>query len=162
MQEIQQKMAKINNLRASYKTYVEIEEEPVDFKTYLTIAAKYLQFLSLKVLEGFSVTLPLRMGILTIEGKKASVKRDTEGKLKGLSPDWVKTKKLWEQDANAKEEKKIVYHLNTQTDGYIYAFRWSKKNVIVEFKSLYSLVMVRSNKRAVSKQLKKEVVFKTR
>lgn len=151
----------MKNLRESYKLYKTTVENPVDIKTYLGLAAEYNQFLIDKVLEGKEVTLPSRMGTLSILGKKQQIKYDKEGKITGLAPDWVETKKLWERDPVAKETKKLLYHTNDHTDNVRYKYLWSKKNVLVENKTLYSLRLTRTNKRAVHDKIVEGVPYKT-
>lgn len=143
----------MKNLRDSYKKYISTVDNPVDIKNYLLITADYNKFLINKVLEGEEVTLPARMGTLSIIGRKQSIKMK-DGKIVGLAPDWVKTKKLWESNPEAKKEKKLIYHTNTHTDNTRYKFLWSKCRVLVENKTLYSLRMTRDNKRAVHTKIK--------
>lgn len=143
----------MKNLRESYKLYKESVENPVDIKTYLLITGKYNKFLIDKVLEGKEVTLPSRMGTLSIIGKKQNIKFDEDGKVMGLAPDWVKTKKLWEDNEQAKKDKKLVYHTNAHSENVRYKYLWSKRNVLVENKTLYSLRLTRTNKRAVHQKI---------
>jgi hypothetical protein len=142
------------NLRDSYKKYCETTDNPVDIKTYLLITGDYNKFLINKVLEGKEVTLPSRMGTLSILGKKQKVRVDEDGNIQGLAPDWVKTKELWESNPQAAKDKKLVYHINAHTDNVRYKFLWSKSQVLVENKTLYSLRMTRDNKRAVHAMIK--------
>lgn len=151
----------MKNLRESYKLYKQSVENPIDIKTYLILAADYNKFLIDKVLEGKEVTLPSRMGTLSILGKEQQIKFDEEGKVKGLAPDWVRTKELWELNPQAKAEKKLLYHMNSHTDNVRYKFLWSKKNVLVENKTLYSLRLTRTNKRAVHQKILEGAQYKT-
>jgi hypothetical protein len=151
----------MKNLRESYKLYKESVAAPIDIKTYLLLAADYNKFLIDKVLAGKEVTLPSRMGTLSILGKEQQIKFDEEGKLVGLAPDWVKTKILWESNPEAKEAKKLLYHTNAHTDNVRYKYLWSKKNVLVENKTLYSLRLTRANKRAVHKKIIEGAQYKT-
>lgn len=139
-----------SNIRKSYKKYITTTEEPVDIKVYTKINNLYNKFLCKKAMEGLEVTLPSRMGTIAIVGKKQKVRRDEEGNIRGLAPDWVKTKELWDKNPKAKEDRKLVYHTNNHTSGYRYNWRWSKKNVLVSNKSLYALRMTRTNKRDAS------------
>lgn len=150
-----------SNLRDSYKEY-STQDDAVDIKTYLQITSKYNKFLIEKVLDGKEVTLPAKMGTLSILGKKQKVRFDEEGKIIGLAPDWVKTKKLWEKNPEAKKLKKLVYHTNEHTDNTRYKFLWSKCRVLVENKTLYALRMTRDNKRAVHNMIKKGKKYITR
>ncbi len=151
----------MKNLRESYKLYKKSVENPVDIKTYLTLAADYNKFLIRKVLEGKEVTLPSRMGTLSILGKEQKIRYDDEGNIVGLAPDWVETKKLWAENPEAKAAKKLLYHLNSHTDNVRYKYLWSKKNVLVENKTLYSLRLTRTNKRAVHNKIMEGVQYKT-
>jgi hypothetical protein len=150
----------MKNLRDSYKLYKETVENPTDIKTYLLVAADYNKFLLSKVLEGKEVALPSRMGTLSVVGRKQKVRFDKEGKITGLAPDWVKTKEMWRTNPQAKAEKKLLYHLNNHTDNIRYKFLWRKKRVLVENKTLYSLRLTRTNKRAVHQAILEGANFK--
>lgn len=149
------------NLRESYRLYKESAENPVGMQRYLVLAADYNKFLIEKVLEGVEITLPSRMGTLGILGRKQTVRFGKDGKIEGLAPDWVKTKQLWETNPEAKAQKKLLYHLNSHTDNVRYKFLWSKKNVLVENKTLYSLRLTRTNKRAVHTNIMGGAQYKT-
>ena len=109
-----------------------------------------MKFLILKLLSTGEIILPERLGRLSIFGKKVNV-RIENGEIKGLAPDWVKTKQLWDSDEEAKNNKQLVYHFNEETNGIRYKFSWSKNRVLVSNKTLYNLRMTRSNKRELSK-----------
>ena len=149
------------NLRESYKLYKKTAENPTDIQEYLLLAAEYNKFLIKKVLEGKEVTLPSKMGTLCIIGRKQKIRFDKDGKVIGLAPDWVKTKKLWDSNPIAKAEKKRVFHINSATEGVRYKFLWSKKNVLVQNKTLYSLRLTRTNKRAVHANILNGAQYKT-
>lgn len=151
----------MKNLRESYKLYKETVENPVDIQSYLLLTAAYNTFLIDKVLDGKEVTLPSRMGTLSIVGRKQTIRFDEDGKIEGLAPDWVKTKELWATNPEAKKNKKLVYHMNSHTDNVRYKFLWSKKNVLVENKTLYSLRLTRTNKRAVHAKIMEGAQYKT-
>ena len=144
-----------------YKRYKERIKNPVDIKTYIKLAADYNKFLINKVLQGFEVMLPMRMGTLCIIGRKQNVRLE-DGKVVGLAPDWVKTKQLWEKSIEAKKNKKLIYHTNSHTDNIRYKYFWSKSKVLVENKTLYALRMTRENKRNVHKRIKEGQQYKTK
>jgi hypothetical protein len=143
------------NVRDSYKLYKKSVDNSVELKEYILYANEYNKFLVEKVLDGHEVTLPVRFGTLCIIGRKQKVSYNEDGTIKGLAPDWVKTKQLWENNPKAKEEKKLLYHINSHTDNTIYRFLWSKKRILTENKILYSLKMTRDNKRVVHNLIKK-------
>lgn len=149
------------NLRDSYKKYIETTDNPVNIKNYLEIVGLYNKFLIMKTLEGHEVTLPARMGVISIVGRKPTV-RVEDGKIIGLAPDWVKTKKLWDNNPEAKAKKQLVYHTNAHTDGVRYKWNWSKNNMPVENKTLYALKFTRTNKRIVHALIKDGVQFTTK
>lgn len=136
------------NIRSTFKYYKKNKEKKVEEKEYVKINNLFNKFLIDNVFEGYDLVLPGRLGILSIIGKKKKLSFDENGNPK-LPPDWKKTKELWEKNPEAKEQKKIVYITNEHSDGIVYSFFWSKKNVIIPYKTLYSLRMTRSNKRRV-------------
>lgn len=141
------------NARDSFKMYKALSENPTDVKTYLLIGDGYRQFLMDKVIEGHEVTLPSKMGTISIIGSKRTLRFNEEGK-PILPIDWKKTKQLWDRNPQAKEDKKLVYCTNEATSGVVYKFLWSKLRFSIENKTLYALRMTRDNKRAVHKAIK--------
>lgn len=99
----------MKNLRDTYKHYISKCKKIVSIDDYMTINSLYNKFLIQKVLEGFEVTLPARLGTLSIIGKKQNL-RIEDGIIKGLAPDWVKTKKLWDNNPEAKKKKKLMFY----------------------------------------------------
>ena len=148
-------MAKKNhyNINDSYVVYKNISNDPVDKSIYLQITNQFMKFLSFKLLSQGEINIPERLGKLSIYGKKVKVKVE-DGQIKGLAPDWVKTKELWESDKEAKNKKQLVYHFNEETNGIRYKYVWSKNRVLVSNKTLYNLRMTRTNKRELSKLVK--------
>ena len=143
-------MRNFYNTRDSYIIYKSVSKDPLEVSRYIEITNLFMKFLSNKLLEKGSIIIPERLGNLSIIGKKIKV-RIEEGKIKGIAPDWVKTKELWEEDSQAKLEKQLVYHFNENTNGIRYKYSWSKNRVLVTNKTLYNLKMTRENKRALSK-----------
>ena len=150
------------NLRDSYKLYKEEEESPIDIKVYIKIVNGYMKFLMKKLFSRGEVMIPSRLGNLTITGKKVKVHIE-DGQIKGLAPDWAETKRLWENDLEAKERKQLAYHFNEETNGIRYRFNWSKQRVLMTNKTLYSLKFTRANKRELSGLIRqgKEYLIKT-
>ena len=144
-------MKKNSTSQECYYLYRKTVENPVSLSEFRQIVGEYHKFLINKILEGEKVTLPNRLGTLEIKGRKQKVKFDEEGKIRGLAPDWVETKKLWGSNSEAKAKKQLVYHTNAHTDGIRYRFCWSKDRVLITNKTLYSLIISRPNKRAVHK-----------
>lgn len=143
-------MKKFYNTRDSYVVYKNMSDNPINISEYVQIINQFMKFLILKLLSTGEIILPERLGRLSIFGKKVNV-RIEDGEIKGLAPDWVKTKQLWNSDEEAKNNKQLVYHFNEETNGIRYKFAWSKNRVLVSNKTLYNLRMTRSNKRELSK-----------
>lgn len=143
----------MKNIRSSYIQYRKECKDLVDIKTYTLLAAKYVKFLMNKVVQGEEVTLPARMGTMRLVGLKQKPRLDKDGNITGLSPNWQKTNKFWNENPQAKLEKKIIFNTNEHSSGIRYKFIWSKKRVFVTNKTIYSLIMTRANKRAVYKEV---------
>ena len=154
-------MKKFYNTRDSYIVYKNMSVNPINISQYVQIINHFMKFLSSKLLSTGEIILPDRLGRLSIFGKKVNV-RIEDGEIKGLAPDWVKTKQLWDSDEEAKNNKQLVYHFNEETNGIRYKFAWSKNRVLVSNKTLYNLRMTRSNKRELSKLVRegKEYLIK--
>ena len=154
-------MKNFYNTRDSYVVYKNMSDNPINISEYVQIINQFMKFLILKLLSTGEIILPERLGRLSIFGKKVNV-RIEDGEIKGLAPDWVKTKQLWDSDTEAKENKQLVYHFNEETNGIRYKFSWSKNRVLVSNKTLYNLRMTRSNKRELSRLVKnnKEYLIK--
>lgn len=158
---------KNKSLGDCYNFYLEREgDEKLTEKQYKEINYLYFKFLTSKVLEGEGVSLPNRMGTLKILGRKPRIRfeKDEFGnkKIVGLAPNWKKTKELWSKNEEARKEKRMVYFTNEETGGVIYKWFWSKRNILVKNKTLYSLRMTRTNKRAVKPMIKKGKTYPLR
>lgn len=149
------------NIRSSYSIYSSLSNNPEDVNTYMDVVKGYMKFLSSKLHEVGEISIPEKLGTVQIVGKKAKVTIEN-GEIKGLAPDWVKTKELWNSDSVAKNNKQLVYHFNEETNGIRYKFFWSKNRVLVSNKTLYNLRMTRTNKRRLSSLVKegKEYLIK--
>jgi len=149
------------NLRDTYKIYQANSENPIDVKQYLSIVKGFMKFLINKLFERGEIIIPERLGSLHIQGKKSKIVLDGDS-IKGLAPDWAKTKELWDSDTEAKEKKQLVYHFNEETNGIRYKFFWSKRRVLLPNKTLFNLRMTRTNKRALKDRIRsgKEYLIK--
>jgi hypothetical protein len=136
------------NIRKSYSVHKEMAKEPLALKSYIDIANGFMKFIMQEVAEGNEITLPANMGTICVVGRKPPI-RTTENGMKLLPIDWIATKILRDKDPIAKEERRVVYHLNEHTGGVVYKVHWSKKNMAVTNKNLYSLVIARKSGRAI-------------
>lgn len=156
------------NIRESYKLYQKTTTNPIksgnpvrDRKDYIDIANEYNKFLMMKVMEGEEISLPYNLGYISIIGRKQKISYNAKGELT-LPPDWVATKKLRDEDEVARDNRTIVYQLNSHTNGVRYKIHWSKRVIKMDNISLYTLKLTRMNKRTVSKLIKqgKEYLIK--
>lgn len=143
----------MKNIRQSFKFYKKNSESPVEIDTYLAIAIGFIKFMMQIVMSGDEVVLPARLGVFQVLGRKQKV-RFEDGHIKGLSPNWARTKKLWADSEEARLKKQLVYNANEHSDSMRYKFFWSKKRSIVENKTLYTLIMTRHNKRELASRIK--------
>lgn len=150
------------NIRSSYKLYKSQVETPVEEKEFLVIANGYMSFLMQKIVEGEEITMPAKLGTLSIQGVKKKLRFNRDG-IPLLPPNWAETKKLWDNNPEAKQTRKIVYCLNEETDGVVYKLNWSKNRVPIENKLYYNFILTRANKRAIHNAIKqgKEYLIKS-
>lgn len=141
-------------LRDSYKFYKSNTENPIGLKVYLQIALGFIKFMIAKVLDGKDIKLPCELGILGIRGRKQKPRLDEAGNIVGLAPDWVGTKKLWGENPEAKAKKQLLYHFNEHSSGFRYKAVWFKKGFKFRNKSVYSIRLSRTNKRAINRLVK--------
>jgi hypothetical protein len=138
--------------KKEYKT-IKKDKSFIINREFLRIIYLFLKFLIKKVIEGEEVVL-LKLGTLKVLGRKQEISYDENNNIKGISPNWVKTKKLWENNEQARKEKRKVYNTNEHSDGIRYKYNWGKKKLILKFKILYALQFSRENKRMLSKKIK--------
>jgi hypothetical protein len=148
-------------IRGCYREYKTRVKNPVEYSLYSEISGLYNKFLIDKMIEGEEVTLPARMGFISIIGTKKKLTYSQSG-LPVLPPNWAATKRLWDRDPAAKAERRMVYCLNEATSGVVYKVLWSKRKASVENKSYYNLIMMRVNKRKIHAAIKagKEYITK--
>lgn len=136
----------LKTLRTSYK------ECPVKIKRkeYLEITKGFMEFIMEQVIEeAKEVKLPAGCGTLKVVGRKIVPKVDENGEITNLAPDWVKTKKLWEENPEAKKEKRLVHHFNDHTNGVSYRLEWCKTILGLANKNYYGFIAARQHKRKI-------------
>lgn len=132
-------------------------KEPVGLSDYRKLLKEFNSKICKYIVEeSGEYRMPYRLGYLRIRKFKGRLKIDPDGKLitKHLQVDWVATKQLWEENAEAKADKKIIWHTNRHTDGYYFKWYWDKRACNITNSSVYSLVMTRANKRSIASTLK--------
>lgn len=122
-------------LKSIYKAYKEgcVGESQLSYKQYSSILNEFNKALVQEILyDSAEVKLPCNLGTLRIRKRKIDLSKANK-----LRPNWEETKKLWDSNPEAKENKKLVYHLNEHRDGYKYKIYWDKKGSKVRNKSYY-------------------------
>jgi hypothetical protein len=133
-------------------TYSDYSKE-VKKEAYIEICNDFMAFLADKLLTKGEITLPDKIGKLRIVGNKVKVKFQ-DNKIKGLSVDWKSTNELWLEDSKAKDEKKLIYFFNEETNNVSYRVKWIRNKIALKNKTLYNFVFTRANKRDLAKRIK--------
>lgn len=134
-----------------------VNKIPIDQSTFRKILRYYNTKVCEEIVENSEeLRMPYRLGYLRIKKFKFRLILDADGNIKKshLKPDWKKTKELWENNEDAKLNKKLVYHTNKHTQGYYFKFYWDKRTCNIKNSSVYSLAMTRTNKRLIAKTIK--------
>lgn len=139
--------------RTSYSYYKNQVESPLHINDYLHIVYSFFEFIKDKILDGDDVTIPEKLGLLNIQGKKQKIKMEND-QIINLNPDWKSTNELWERCEECKERKQLVYYFNEHTNGILYKIKWSKTNVLVRNKMMYYFKPCRKFKRTLAKLIK--------
>lgn len=150
------KKGKISNTIIDYYKPFKKEHKNVDvsYEDFIMINKEYNKYLLERVFNGEHCSLPgSATGSAYIRGKKENISVDENGKIKGLAPDWKATNALWKSDAKAKEQKKIIYHQNLDTNGVRYKFFWDRTTIISEYLQFFSFRLSRANKKILSKSI---------
>lgn len=149
-----------SSIKEAYEYYKKnVSKDPMSISDYRKLMNVFNTFTMKKVLEGKEVTLPCRMGKLSIQGIHQNIRLDEYGNIKGTRIDWFSTKSLWATDPEHAQKKTLVYFFNEHSDGIKYSFKWSKNNVPVQNKNFYSFIPSRHNKRTLAKLIKGGVEY---
>lgn len=72
-----------------------------------------------------------------------------------LPIDFNATLLLWKNDKEAEKNKQIVRHLNDNSNGYTFFYKWVKHTAKLKNKGWYNFKATRTNKLLLSKEIKK-------
>jgi hypothetical protein len=137
----------------------------VDKATYKKVLEDINKSLiKLIVLESLELSMPFKIGSISIRKIKRIPKLDKNGNLKKfyLPVDYKATKELWAKlypDKTLEEIKQIpdrkrVYHTNNHTDGYTMSFKYFNKTSNLKNKSVYKFIPQRNSTRFLTETLK--------
>lgn len=139
-----------------YKYYKKNSENPVPYSVFSELIKYTNKELSKKIIkEAFEFKLPYHLGTIMIKKRKMSFKN-----INRLKPDWSETLKLWKQDKEAKDNKQLIFHLNSHTDNFRAQWFYNKSFAKYKNKSAYAFVATRTNKRELAKEIKNNGITK--
>ena len=114
----------------------------IDFKIFTSILRDYFEYISRMIIEkAAEIKLPSQLGAIYVK------KRGFKPQRKHLNVDFKSTNEMG----------KTILHLNEHTNGYSYMFKWRKKEMNMQAKILYQLVMTRANKRHLAACIKNKL-----
>lgn len=91
------------------------------------------------ITKNFLFNMPFKLGGIEIVKRKPTVTVNDEGVVVNNFPiDWGATNKLWASDPTAKIKKKLIRHLNEESDGYVYHTRYNKTRAYFTNKTVYN------------------------
>ena len=116
-------------------------------QTFKEVIKVYCEVVITYLLKGHKVILPQGMGYLKI-GK---------GKFKAKAPNWLKTQEIYgKHNEENPDDKKLVYHDNSHTDGYRLKVLWKRNTLPIKNKSLFVFKFTRYNSRKISKLIQED------
>lgn len=140
------------NMTDSYSTYKDKwKDEVIPIKLFIILTGLFMKFIMKKVIDDSDeVVLPFKTGVLSVVGIRQKLWVDENGKIRGLSPNWRKTKELHDTCPECKKKRQIVYNTNEHSDGIRYKFHWTLAGILLKNKNFYNLKLCRANKRKLS------------
>lgn len=105
-------------------------------------------------LRGQPYKMPQRMGVIELRKRKTEVRIGEDGEIINRLPvNWKETRKLWEDNPEAKEKKIKIKFVNEHTDGYTFKFCYFKISANYKNKTIYKIRFNRTLKRQLSKSI---------
>jgi hypothetical protein len=118
------------------------------------ISAINSEIMNLVIDKGFKFKMPSRMGTIEIRKKKSVTYIDDNGNfINNLPVDWGATNKLWKEDSDAAEKKKLIRHTNPHTRGYVARFYLDKGAANFKNKRIYKFSPCREAQRDLAKAI---------
>ena len=139
-----------------YKFYKNKYKNTVDISTFRKVIKDLNTAIRYEIVNNnYDYKLPKRLGIITVRKFKKKIKIES-GKRPGynLAPDWKATKKLWEEDEEARKNKILIRHENKHSKGYTFHIRYSKRIANFKNKSLYRFKPTRTMQRELANNIK--------
>lgn len=102
----------------------------------------------------YDFKIPHGLGRILVRKYIPKVKIDENGEPSiRLAPDWVATKKMWNEYPETKERKQLVYHTNDHSAGYLFTIDYKKENSKILNRVFYGARINRTLKRDVAKNI---------
>jgi hypothetical protein len=146
-------------IKDAYLYYEDTSDTPISYSVFTQIIKEFYKEISnMIIFNTFEFRMPYRLGRLRIRKYKPKIKVNADGTIdkSRLFIDYASTKKLWSTNEEAKENKKLVFHLNDHTNGYQHRWFWEKRTSNIPNHSAYCFIPSRFNKRTLAKALKDE------
>ena len=150
--------------RATILSSYKFSGKDIPYSEYNLLVKDFLDFIACEIIDkGKIVVLPAGCGKLYIEGVKNMPKFDEQGKIMGLAPNWKETRKLWDENPEAKAESKFIYFFNEHTSGVRYHVTWQRGDLHTN-RILYYFILSRTNKRKIAELVRngKEYMLRNR
>jgi hypothetical protein len=161
---------------ADYKTrdifkFYKKDEGIVEYKVFSNIVSEFNgMIMRLIIDEAHEFVMPSRLGSLRVRKRKVKLELNADGKIdkSKLTPDWFKTRKLWDEiykdipieEINKIPNKRIIYNLNEHTDGYRFIFYWDKVTSNILNQSAYRIQVTRDWNKYFAIRLKSDKKLK--
>ncbi len=135
-----------------WKHYNTVVKEPVSEKIYKGVLLDYLKANRNYISKfGYTFNLPRRLGRIEIRKFKQEIKVNRDGEIENnLTVNWQATKKLWRDNAEAKEKKILIRYTNEHTRGYAFRAYYFKNSANFKNKSVYGMQVNRELRRNMS------------
>jgi len=140
----------------SYQLYLQFDyKRKIKKKMYSEILRDYSEFLQEKLIEKGIIYLPENTGFIKICGYEMEYESMNDNKVVKVNApiNWKATNELWNNDEEAKRDKKLIYYLNEDTNGVRYSISWSKAKIPLKFKDTFMFIACRHLKRKTSKSI---------
>lgn len=139
-----------------YRYYSKNLEGQVNASEYSKILKDFNQRVIDEVLlTGKIFYLPFGLGKVSVVSRipKVELNDNFEVVKHNMPINWKGTLELWERDAEAKEQKKLIYYDNRNTKDKVYRFKWDRSGCRISGIKAYMFTPSRKLKRTLAKYL---------
>lgn len=138
-----------------YAYYKKTNEDAVPQTIYSKVIKEYNSFVRDNIsLKGNSYTIPVGMGLIEIRKQKVEISFNEDGTIKNTLPvNWQETRKLWQDNPEAKEKKIKIRFVNDHSDGFTFKLNYIRSRANYKNKSIYRIRFNRQMKRQLSKSI---------